>query len=460
MEIKKKRDIYRMVASGGFIFYAVYGYLAMINSDWYNNIKYTWLKEDLELEIFFYAAIGLVILFCSSKGFINYIWLVSMAFADVLVLRLQGNFPVVRFFFYFLTSFVMILNARLFRGKIATVVTRFGWIALCLLYAGAITYMFINKKELFLNDAKLVFYIAAVFMVLYTMAMTLIPLKIFQGFVSKLFFVPALCWLYSMFFASSSGVATGTAVRLLAMVPTLNETVSCTAYCLYLSFIAKHKRELKSDFINRRQLLALPVIVLIAVIFAGNYLKLRNKDLGVRQNRADHTYRVLFYQNDDYNWYDIYGEKSLVKTRDLKNSIVLLSDDSLPVMFLSGGMVSEADGNTRMLIYDEESGNAKAVLGAWNGITIDGYCKADEYHKYPVIYCHGGHMGMLNELIYEFRDNKPFLVGEAQINDLPESNVPNEYTWDGQQVTEEEFNSKRDQALKGLKEIEWSDQFQ
>ena len=69
-------------------------------------------------------------------------------------------------------------------------------------------------------------------------------------------------------------------------------------------------------------------------------------------------------------------------------------------------------------------------------------------------------MGMLNELIYEFRDNKPFLVGEAQINDLPESNVPNEYTWDGQKVTEEEFNSKRDQALKGLKEIEWSDQFQ
>ena len=139
MEIKKKRDIYRMVASGGFIFYAVYGYLAMINSDWYNNIKYTWLKEDLELEIFFYAAIGLVILFCSSKGFINYIWLVSMAFADVLVLRLQGNFPVVRFSLYFLTSFVMILNARLFRGKIATVVTRFGWIALCLLYAGSST---------------------------------------------------------------------------------------------------------------------------------------------------------------------------------------------------------------------------------------------------------------------------------------------------------------------------------
>ncbi len=460
MEIKKKRDIYRMVASGGFIFYAVFRYLTMISSDWYSDARYTSLRSDLELTLYFYVSLGAIILFCSNKWLLNFIWLASLSFADVLVLGLRGNFPIVRFSLYVLTISVLLLNSRMFRGKITAIVTRFSWLTLCVLYAAVIVYMFVNKRDLELNNTKLVLYIAAVFMVLYTMAMTMPPLKIFSGFVSKLFFVPAVCALYTLFSQASGSIATGTAVRLLAMVPLLNETVSCTAYCLYLSFLVKNKKELMHSFSIKRLILSVPVIFLIAVIFAGNYLKLRNSDLGVRQDKADHAYRVLIYQNEDYNWYDIYGEKSLVKTRELKNSIVLLSDDSLPVMFLSGGMVSEADGNTRMLIYDEESGNAKAVLGAWNGITIDGYCKADEYHKYPVIYCHGGHMGMLNELIYEFRDNKPFLVGEAQINDLPESNVPNEYTWDGQKVTEEEFNSKRDQALKGLKEIEWSDQFQ
>ena len=455
MEITKKRDIYRMIAAGGFLFYAVFRYLTMISSDWYSDARYTFLRSDLELTLYFYVSIGAIILFWSNKWVLNYIWLASLSFADVLVLGLRGNFPIVRFSLYVLTILVLLLNSRMFRGKITAIVTRFSWLTLCVLYAAVIVYMFVNKKDLELNNTKLVFYIAAVFMVLYTMAMMLVPLKIFSGFVSKLFFVPAVCALYALFSQAVGSIATGTAVRLLAMVPLLNEAVSCTAYCLYLSFLVKNKKELMHSFSIKRLFLSVPVIFLIAVIFAGNYLKLRNSDLGVRQDKADHAYRVLIYQNEDYNWYDIYGEKSLVKTKDLKSSIVLLSVDSMPVMFLSGGMVSEADGTTRMLVYDEETGKAKAVLGAWPGIVIEGYCKADEDHKYPVIYCSGWHMGLKSELIYELQGNKPVLVGEAQINELPESDVPDEYSWNGQPATKEDYNAKRDQILKGYKEIEW-----
>ena len=459
MEITKKRDIYRMIAAGGFLFYAVFRYLTMISSDWYSDARYTSLRSDLELTLYFYVSLGAIILFCSNKWLLNYIWLASLSFADVLVLGLRGNFPIVRFSLYVLTILVLLLNSRMFRGKITAIVTRFSWLTLCVLYAAVIVYMFVNKRDLELNNTKLVLYIAAVFMVLYTMAMTMPPLKIFSGFVSKLFFVPAVCVLYTLFSQASGSVATGTAVRLLAMVPLLNEAVSCTAYCLYLSFLVKNKKKLMHSFSIKRLILSVPVIFLIAVIFAGNYLKLRNNDLGVRQDKADHAYRVLIYQNEDYNWYDIYGEKSLVKTKDLKSSIVLLSDDSMPVMFLSGGMVSEADGTTRMLVYDEETGKANAVLGAWPSITIDGYCNADEDHKYPVIYCSGWHMGLKSELIYELQGNKPVLIGEAQINELPESDVPDEYSWNGQPVTEKDYNAKRDQALKGYKEIDWRDLF-
>lgn len=453
MEITKKRDIYQIVAAAGFLFFAVYRFFSMFTSDWYYDPVYSWYKFNVKLVICIFAFLGILILFCTDRFLLNFSWLLCVSFTDVLVLGLHEPLAVFRFLLYFFIAIVIVLNARIFRSKFSTVVTRFSWLFLCLSFGFVIIYMFIHKKGL--NNQQLVFYTVVVFMLLYTMTLMLIPLKIFTPFVSKLFFIPLLGAVYFLYLNAQVTVVVWKTVRLLSMVPILNLGFSCSIFCLYLAFISSHKKELKSSFTFKRQIMALPVIFLIAAIFTGNYLKLYYGDLGVRQDKADHAYRVLIYQNEDYNWYDIYDKESFVKTRDLKSSIVLLSDDSMPVMFLSGGMVGEADGTTRMLVYDEVTEDTKAVLGAWHSITIDGYCKADEDHKYPVIYCHGGHMGLINELIYELKDNKPFLIGEAKINELPESNVPDEYSWNGQTVTKEDYNAKRDQILKGYKEIEW-----
>ena len=442
-----------MIAAGGFLFYAVFRYLSMITSDWYKDLRYDWLRSDVRLLVFVYLVIAVVILFGIDKIYLNYLWITCAIFAEYYLFQTaDGTMLVISMRLFVVVGIMLFFDCKKLRVRITVLLLRIAWIALFIAFSIFIAYLFKTYPERF--RASIVFYSAVVFMLLYTMAMSMVSLNIFAGFISKLFFVPSLLAVCCAFSTASKGDAKGVLVNILSYVPLAGEIVSCSAYCLYLAFLNRNKK-LKNDLAVKRPLMAVPVIVLIAAIFAGNYNSLYSKDIGVRQGKAEQTYRALIYQNTDYNWYDIYGEKSLVKTKDLTGSIQLLDDDSMPVLFLSGGMVSEADGTTRMLIYDEGSGKAKAVLGAWHSITIDGYCRADEDHKYPVIYCHGGHMGLVNELIYELRGNEPVLIGAAQINDMPESDVPDEYTWNGQSISKEDYNTKRDQILKGYKEIEW-----
>ena len=68
MEIKKKRDVYQIIASGGFLFCAVFRFLYMFLSGWYEEVGYAWYNDEASLLTWAYASIAFVILFCPNNG--------------------------------------------------------------------------------------------------------------------------------------------------------------------------------------------------------------------------------------------------------------------------------------------------------------------------------------------------------------------------------------------------------
>ena len=453
VDIKKKRDVYQIIASGGFLFCTVFRFLYMFLTGWYEEAGYAWYNDEVSLLTLAYAGIAFVILFCPNNRIQVFVWTFAAFWADFYLFRLVDEpYVLIRLVLYYIVSILALLDPLSKKSRAVAVTIRFCWIAIVLAFATVLASMFDNYPEK--GRTACVFYAATVFMMLYSMAMTMLSLEIFSGFVSKLFFVPTLCALYSITVPMFRGPARSPIVKILRFLPILGEAVSCAFYCLYLSFLKKHK-ELRKDYPLKRQILAMPVIILLAVIFTGKYTSLYNADIGVRQENAMQAFRKLIYQNDEYNWNDVADEEKMVKTSKLSSSLVQLSDESLPVMFLSGGMVDEDDGNTRMLVYNEDTKKVKAVLGDWNGVEIEGFVNADEEHRRPIIYCFGDQQGQKTELIYELKYNKPVLIGKAFLYDMTGSEISDEYSWNEEPVTKEEYNEKKAQALKGYKEIDW-----
>ena len=453
MEIKKKRDVYQIIASGGFLFCAVFRFLYMFLSGWYEEVGYAWYNDEASLLTWAYASIAFVILFCPNNGTQVFVWTIAASWADFCIFRLADEpLVLVRIVLYFVITVLSLLDPLSKRSRAVAVAIRFSWLALVLAFTAILASMFDNCRQT--GKTACVFYAAAVFMLLYSMAMTMLSLEIFSGFVSKLFFVPTVCALYSIVVPLPLGPARSPIVKILRVLPILGEAVSCAFYCLYLSFLKKHK-ELSKEHPLKRQILAMPIIILLAVIFTGRYAFLYNADIGVRQENAMQAFRKIIYQKDEYNWNEVSDEEKNVKTSKLSSSLVQLSDESMPVMFLSGGMVDEDDGNTRMLVYNEDTKKVKAVLGDWNGVEIAGFVKADEEHRRPIIYCYGNQKGQKTELIYEMKYGKPVLIGKAFLYEMTGSEISDEYSWNEESVTREEYNEKKAKALKGYKEIDW-----
>ena len=450
VDTKHKQGLLPILSSAGFLFYAICRFISMLQSG---------ATEEVLLPVAF-AIAALGILLAPRKEVLSFIWVVGLFLVEYMITRCDAEWSFFRAGLCVVVLGLLLLNMILRRVKPAIVITRFAWLILWAVYAVVIVHMIICRGDY--GFSAICLYIGFVTMLLFTMSQTLDALKVFSRVTTPILCIPVLCFLLCMFFPASSPAISSGALRIASKIPMLFVVVSSVFFCIYLVRLRKGEKGKDSKAI-KLGLIASAAVVVTAAIFSLVYHGFYEKDIGVRQEKAKQAFYEQVLSQDEYNWGDVYDGEYYVSKDYMSYSIVQLSDDSMPVLFLSDTGVGAAAGTTRLVLYNEDANSVKAVLGEGNCLYIRGYVKADESHEYPLIYFSGGRQDVSCELIYELRGNELYLLGRSMDifpYDSPEidpfySNASEEYEWNGQTVTWEEFIQLRDQALTGYEEIVW-----
>ena len=450
MDTKRRQGLLPILSSAGFLFYAVCRFISMLQSGSY---------EEVLLPVAF-TIVALGILFAPRIELYSYIWVIDLFLFECMITRCDAEWSFFRMALCIVILGLLVLNIKMLRSKPIIVFTRICWLILWVVYAVAIVHMVIFRGDF--GFSAICLYIAFVTMLLFTLSQTMETLKVFSRVSSVILCIPALCFLLCMFFPVSTPVISSGVLWIVSKIPMMLVVISSVCFCLYLIRLNKEGTGKITKSLNLC-MIATVVTIVIAAVFSLVYHGFYENDIGVRQEKA----RQVFYQQvlgqEEYNWGDVYGGEYYVSKDYMSYSIVQLSDDSMPVLFLSDKSVGAAAGTTRLVLYNEDTNSVKAVLGEGNCLYIRGYVKADESHEYPLIYFSGGRQDVCYEFIYELRGNELYLLGYSMDifpYDSPEidpfySNASEEYEWNGQTVTWEEFVQLRDQALIGYEEIVW-----
>ncbi|MBO4635669.1 MAG: hypothetical protein J5685_00845 [Clostridiales bacterium] len=361
-----------------------------------------------------------------------------------------------RFVFALAVIALQVLNLERFKGKLGTVITRFGFLFICVFNA---LYTFISL--IFRTEKTTlggIFFRAAVLTVILASMINLLPgLKLFSK---------AKIWLLTasviMFLITIPVMYSGSSIRspFLKFLDSLVMIVLGLACVAFLIWSGKtHKGPHRISMISITAVFVISIILSVSYHVTLNTLK--GKDIGVRQQRATNAYYSLFRQ-DLYNWGEISGTEDPVDTSILSGSVVTLDSDSIPVFFISGGMTSEVSGNTRIVFYDEENSVPYQVWGNMSGVSVRGYIRKDSGHEYPLIFCSGENGDVMYEMIYEIRGSELVLLayeediypyGTDEI--IPPESRLDSYSWNGTQVGLSEYNRLRDEIIDGYTDIDW-----
>ena len=192
---------------------------------------------------------------------------------------------------------------------------------------------------------------------------------------------------------------------------------------------------------------------------AGMFL-LRYIRLDLPEKNALKAYREIL--SDEYNWGQIFDRTEMADPAHFDYCIADLSDEMPPVLFIRGGGSSAAEGTTRVVFYDNETGQCRQVWGPGNCIYVTAYIPKDEDHPYPLIFCSGGRQDVCYEYIYEVRDNDMFLI--AQKYDIypygtdrigPYENTNDKFYLSDTPVNITAYFSFRGRLIDGYTPIEW-----
>ena len=459
MESIKKRNISLLLTVFGSLFYSVLRVPDYF--DYVNNSKFVYDEMRyylLSISLLFYLTGIITITFREKNKFLSVIWVESYAVGGMILWE-RGGFPYLYFVPFVLFELLLITVILEFVGiksKPVKVASRVIWFSVFVLeiVITIISFCTESPREPF---APYAYNLAWVFMALFTMAETMSILKhiskyaIFIGLAATV-----LLAIYS-FWPNNSEIA-DPITKIMKLVPAVIMILTYLFYTLWL-----HKSESENVNPGFIKCVLIGVIgALCGALFYGCYEKVYAKDSGViRYNIEQAFYELL--REDQYNWYEITGDKSMVSTLGLEYSIVDLGGSYLPVMFLRGGMISEASGNTRIVFYDEATNRPHQVWGNVNCVEVKGYVPCDETQEYPLIVCEGGRQDVYHEYIFEVKNGELCLVAEkddawpfdTDETDPEGSSVNDTYQWNGNEVSMDQYLTNREAALSGYQDINW-----
>ena len=459
MDSIKKRNISLLLTVFGCFFYGIVRipiYIDYINNDKfvYDEMRYYMLSIML-----LFLLTGLVILaFRQKSKLLPVIWIDSYAVGGI-ILWGRGGFPYlfmvpyVLFGLLFLTVILELIGVKSKPVKVASRVIWFSAFVIEIVIT-IISFCTQRNQEPF---APYAYNLAWVFMALFTMAETMDFLKhiskhaIFIGLAATV-----LLAIYS-FWPADSDIAEPL-TKILKLVPGVIMIMTYLTYTLWL-----HKKENENTNPGILKCILVGVIgIMSGLLFYACYDKVYDKDSGViRSNIREAYYEQL--REDQYNWYEITGDVNMVSTLGLEYSMVDLGGDYLPVMFLRGGMISEASGNTRIVFYDEATNKPRQVWGNVNCVEVKGYVPCDEAHEYPLIVCEGGRQDVYQEYIFEVKNGELCLIAEkddvwpfdTDETDPEGPSATDVYKWNGNEVSLDQYLTNREAALSGYQEINW-----
>lgn len=419
--------------------------------------------------LFIILGLNLLLTQSRSKAF-SFWWLLSYTFGCGSLLSWQ--FTSISWLLALFTSIFLLIHfitaiAYFFIGNNAIkliALSRIAWLFVLFSQIGFTFFLLFHTSLCSIEDT--LYNVSWVLFLLVTMAESFQGLKFYRISTKYIGALAAILYLLASFFPSSEFFFENTLTKIIYFAFETVTAISLLIFVFYLHNIPlKEKENQEKQRHHAKHFVVVFLSCILSSLSTFGFLLIFLKDIGTRKMIATKAYIELLNQ-EKYNWLELLNcneEYGYVLTSDLEYEIVDLDNNSMPVLFISGGNISEAAGTTRIVFYNEKDYKPYQVAGAWNCIKVSGYAPKGNGRQYPLIYCYGARQDMATEIIYEVRDQK--LIEIAFMRDvypydtdiiLPEYySVPDSYYWMGEEVDMYEYHNKRSEVSDGYIEFHW-----
>ena len=336
-------------------------------------------------------------------------------------------------------------------GRKAVVATRLIWLALAAFFL-VFSVIIGFTRNISMACMYLFFFISAH---LITMPCTIRALRIFMPLSRGVFWLPGVMALvFSVNFFSEDSYASVWLNLLTCVSPVL---VGAGALCFGIWMTGVVREDEGRTDLKFRITFALVAVLLTSVSYFL-FWSVRDKDLKVRQDRAVSAFRTQVLNRDEYNWNEMEGDEFYVPRDRISYNIAYADPEGMPVLFLRCDSAAGGDYH-RVVLYDEQTGVVRQVFGKEIYSNLVGYQPVDEEHRYPIVIFVCGSMGDHREYVCQVIGSEMTVLGSCNDYSMsPRPDLPNEYTWNGRTVDEEEYLSEHNKAVDESKlvEVEWN----
>ena len=415
------------------------------------------------------AGLGVAILLLRKKSQVyNYIWLLTYALGAGRFWDLEYRLMLPQLIMIALLLFIAITGSINPKHNASVIVSRVLWFVVLAVQIFMFIVLFNNTTISMAGDMYIAAWMLAILM---TMAETIPFLKMYRRFTLPMAGVTFIMFALYLFAPGALIVAEEPLTRIMYYLPAFLQGAAVLCYAIWL-----HKAEAqeksrvvarKVALITGRELMAdvLTAVIagLIGVVYVFAFWTVYARDIGVRKQQAEIAYHEI-YRWEEYYWGEMNEDDVYVQTKHMEYSIVDLNDGNMPVLFLHTTQPPAIEGFSRVVFYDEETGKPYQVLGfGMNCIGVVGYIPCDEDHEYPIIVFEGDRQAVKYEFIYEVRDQQLIeIAGKIDLpyygSDVIDTDIyhnPDEYYWNGEPVTIDQYYQNRDSIISGYTEITW-----
>lgn len=397
-----------------------------------------------------------IILFQKKTQLFNYIWLLAYALGAGIFWDREYRLMLPQLIMLGVLLFIAVTGSINPKHNFSAIAGRIMWLAVLVAQIVMFFVLFTNTTISMSADMYITAWMLAI---LITLSETIPFLKMHRK-LTVLMAIAAFLLLSTYLFAPGALIAAEeTFTLLMYYFIGLMQGIAVLYYALWL-----HTGDYNSKRVGTgKSIITTLAAAALGLVFTLTFWTVYARDIGVRKQQAEIAYHEI-YSWGEYNWGEIDGYDCYVETQFMEYSIVDLNDGNMPVLFLHTTQPPAAEGFSRVVFYDEETGTPYQVMGSgMNCIGVVGYIPCDENHEYPIIIFNGERQDVIFEFIYEVRDQQMILIGEKF--DLPfhESDAidtdithnPDEYYWNGEPVTIDQYKQNRESIISGYTEITW-----
>ena len=405
--------------------------------------------------LFILSGITMILLQKKTQLF-NYIWLLAYALGAGIFWDREYRLMLPQLIMLGVLLFIAITGSINPKHNFSAIAGRIMWLAVLVAQIIMFFVLFTNTAISMASDMYITAWMLAI---LITLAETIPFLKMYRK-LTVIMAIAAFLLLSMYLFAPGALIAAEETFTLL-MYYFIGFMQGMAVLC-YASWL--HTGDYNSKRIGTgKSIITALAAAALGLVFTLTFWTVYARDIGVRKQQAEIAYHEI-YRWEEYYWGEMNEDDVYVQTKHMEYSIVDLNDGNMPVLFLHTTQPPAIEGFSRVVFYDEETGKPYQVLGfGMNCIGVVGYIPCDEDHEYPIIVFEGDRQAVKYEFIYEVRDQQLIeIAGKIDLpyygSDVIDTDIyhnPDEYYWNGEPVTIDQYYQNRDSIISGYTEITW-----